>query len=225
MDALQARRLRRPSWVNLRAALGLLLFCGALLAGQRVLEGAKTTVLVWAATRDLAQDTPLTPADVAPAEVRLPGHVATRYASATKDLDGVVLLRPLAAGELIPIAWLADGPSAEAGRSITIPTTPEHAVGGDLSPGDRVDVYGTFNSGDARARTSLLVRAVEVVDVTRAGGLVVGEEAIVGVTVAVTPVEAARLAFAIRTAEIDIAKVVGPGTAAGPTTITAGHLP
>lgn len=225
MDVASARRLARPRWANLRTILGLVLFAGALLIGRGILEGAKTTVGVWAAAQDLRQDETLEPGELVRAEVKLPPDVAAAYAAATEDLTGAVLTRPLTAGELVPNAWIASGPAAAAGRSMTIPVTPEHAVGGRLRPGDRVDVYATFDSGDARARTSVLVRSVEVIDVVETGGLVVGEESVVGLTVAVTPSEAARLAFAIRTAELDIALVAGASGDDGSATVTAEDFP
>lgn len=225
MDVPGARRLSRPRWANSRTILGLVLFVTALLVGRGVLEGAKTTVTVWAAARDLPQDETLDVSELTRAEVKLPAGVAAAYAPATEDLDGAVLTRPLVAGELIPRAWLASGASVEAGRSMTIPVTPEHAVGGRLRPGDRVDVYATFDSGDVRARTSVLVRGVEVLDVVETGGLVLGEEAVAGLTVAVTPSEAARLAFAIRTAELDVALVAGAADAEGPATVRAEDFP
>lgn len=225
MDVPRARRLERPRWANTRTVLGLVLFAAALLVGRSILEGAKTTVRVWAAAEDLRQDERLDAGDLVPADVKLPADVAAAYLPASRDLDGAVLTRPLVAGELIPGAWIASGPAAAAGRSMTIPVTPEHAVGGRLRAGDRVDVYATFDSGDARARTSVLVRNVEVLDVVEAGGLVVGEEAVVGLTVAVTPSEAARLAFAVRTAELDVALVAGATEDAGPATVSAEDFP
>lgn len=225
MDVSAARRIARPRWANLRTILGLALFGGALFVGQGILEGAKTTIGVWAAARDLRQDETLGAGALVRAEVKLPSDVAAAYAGAAEDLEGAVLTRPVVAGELIPRAWIATGPAASAGRSMTIPVTPEHAVGGRLRPGDRVDVYATFDSGDVRARTSVLVRAVEVLDVVETGGLVVGEESVVGLTVAVTPSEAARLAFAIRTAELDVALVSGAAEDAGETTVRAEDFP
>lgn len=221
MDVPTARRLARPRWANLRTILGLVLFVGALLIGRAILDGAKTTVAVWAAAQDLRQDETLDADELVRADVKLPPDVAAAYAGATEDLEGAVLTRPLVAGELVPRAWIASGPSAAAGRSMTIPVTPEHAVGGRLRAGDRVDVYATFDSGDDRARTSLLVRGVEVLDVVETGGLVAGEESVVGLTVAVTPSEAARLAFAIRTAELDVALVAGAAGDEGSGTVTA----
>lgn len=225
MDVPAAHRLAGPRWANLRTILGLTLFAGALFIGQGILEGAKTTVGVWTAARDLRQDETLGNGALVRAEVKLPPDVAAAYAGAAEDLEGAVLTRPVVAGELIPRAWIATGAAASAGRSMTIPVTPEHAVGGRLRPGDRVDVYATFDSGDVRARTSVLVRAVEVLDVVETGGLVVGEESVVGLTVAVTPSEAARLAFAIRTAELDVALVSGAADDAGETTVRSEDFP
>ena len=225
MDVPTARRLVRPRWANARTILGLVLFIAALLVGRAVLEGAKTTVAVWAAAEDLRQDEPLEPTKLVRADVKLPADVAAAYAGAEEDLAGAVLTRPVVAGELIPRAWIASGAATVAGRSMTIPVSPEHAVGGMLRAGDRVEVFATFDSGDSRARTSVLVRGVEVIDVVEAGGLVVGEEAVVGLTVAVTPSEAARLAFAIRTAELDVALVAGPADDPGPATVRAEDFP
>lgn len=225
MDVPRALRVARPRWANTRTVLGLLLFAAALLIGRSILENAQTTVQVWAAAQDLRQDETLDAGELVPAEVRLPDDVAAAYARATQDLAGGVLTRPVVAGELIPRAWVASGAAATAGRSMTVPVTPEHAVGGRLRPGDRVDVYATFDSGDARARTSVLVRGVEVLDVVETGGLVMGEESVVGLTVAVTPSEAARLAFAIRTAELDVALVVREAEDAGPATVSAEDFP
>ena len=225
MDVPSVRRLGRPRWLNARSVLGLVLFAAALLIGRSVLEGAKTTIAVWAAAEDLRGDEPLEPGELVPAQVRLPADVAVAYARVTDDLEGAVLVRPVVAGELIPRAWVQTGAVATEGRSMTIPVTPEHAVGGALRSGDRVDVYATFHSGDERARTTVLVRAVEVLDVVETGGLVVGEDAVVGLTVAVTPSEAARLAFAIRTAELDVALVAGTGEDAGPGTVSAEDFP
>ena len=97
------------------------------------------------------------------------------------------------------------------GSSMTIPVTPEHAVGGTLRPGDVVDVYATFNAADLRARTELVVEGAEVLDVVTAGGLVVSDDSMIGVTVAIDPDAAGALAGAIRTAEIDLVRVAGDG--------------
>lgn len=209
MALTHAARVARPSWANLRTVIGLLLFCAALLAGQRVLEGAAATVEVWVAARDLPAGTALEPGDLRPLETRLSGELLDRYATVGRPFEGAVLTRPILEGEMVATGSLSEGPGALAGRSMSIPVDPEHAVGGALRVGDRVDVLSTFDAGDERARTKVLVRAVEIMDLVKTGGLVMGQKAVVGVTVAVTPEESVRLAFALRNAAIDIAKVDG----------------
>jgi Flp pilus assembly protein CpaB len=215
MDVPEARRATRPSWVNVRTVLGLLLFAAAFLAAQRVLERAETTVAVWVAAHDLGAGTVVGDDDVVVANAKLPADLLGRYTTASTSLDGVIVNHSVRAGELIPASALGGADPLTPGRSMTIPVTPEHANGGSLRPGDRIDVFATFNPGDVRARTSLLVGDVTVIDVVTAGGLVAGEESAIGVTVELSPSDAARVAFAVRTGEIDIARITG-ATTSGP---------
>jgi Flp pilus assembly protein CpaB len=208
MDVSQARRAVKASWINARTVLGLLLFALAFIGAQRILAEAESTVTVWAAARDLGGGTSLTSDDLVAADVKLPGDLLALYAQTSRALEGVILDTSVRAGELIPASSIEEV-SSSPGRSMTIPVTPEHAIGGALRPGDRVDVFATFNPGDVRARTSLLVGDVEVLSIVTSGGLVSGDESAVGVTVDVIPEDAARLAFAIRNAEIDLARITG----------------
>lgn len=208
MDVPVARRLERPAWINLRTVLGLALFGIALFGGQRVLQAGAQTVPVWAAARDVSAGQALTSADLRVAEVRLPPDLLSRYVGTDRSVDGLVTTRAFGAGELIGSRWVTDE-EVSLGASMTIPITPEHAVGGTLRPGDLIDVYATFNAADLRARTELVVRSAEVLDIVDAGGLVVSDDSMVGVTVAVEPGAAGALAGAIRTAEIDLVRVTG----------------
>lgn len=209
-DVARARRFETPAWVNGRTILGLVLFAVAFLAGQRLLAAADETVGVWAASRDLPLGETLDAADLEQVQVRMPEELLSRYATSVERVDGGALLHPLRAGELVSLDWVGTGSVARAGRSLTIPVSPEHAVGGQLRIGDRVDVFATFDAGDARARTVLIVRGAQVVGTVDAGGLITGEEATIGVTIATTQPEAARLSFALRTGEIDLARVEAP---------------
>lgn len=209
MDIAVARRHARAPWINLRTILGLILFFSALLAGQRFLEEARTTVSVWSSTRNLPQDHVLSPDDLDLVEARLPASVLTRYVVADESLEGAILTRAIGEGELIAAEWVTLEQVTDTSRSMTIPVAPEHAVGGALKPGYRVDVFATFDAGDLRAKTSLLLRGAEVLEVVQAGGLTLSEDSLVGVTVSVSPEDAARVAFAIRTAEIDLVHVTG----------------
>lgn len=210
MDVPVARRVERPSWVNLRTVLGLALFAVALVGGQQVLSAGAHTFPVWVAARDLGPGHELIASDLRVAEVRIPPEVLGRYVGETTSLEGSFTTRAFGEGELIASRWISDTQSFP-GAAMTIPVTPEHAVGGRLSPGDVVDVYATFNAADLRARTELVVRGAEVLDIVDAGGLVVAEDSMIGVTVAVDPDAAGTLANAIRTAEVDLVRVGGDG--------------
>ncbi len=225
VDVAVGRRVERPSWINLRTTLGLLLFAIALVGGQRILSAAKVTVEVWAAARDLSQDTVLQTGDLRPVAVKMPPDVLAGYAPADASLDGAIVSRAVRAGELVPLAWVSAVTGPEAARSITIPVDPEHALGAALRPGDRVDVFATFDASDARARTSLVARAVEVEDVVTTPGISFEDESIAGITVSVTRDEAARLAFAARAAAVDVVRVDGRAGGGGPTTVTRANIP
>lgn len=225
MDVPAARRLEKPVWLNGRTIFGLLLFCGAVLGGQQLIQVSSATTLVWSAAHDLAQDTVLGPGDLQTVEVRLPGSLAGHYLGSDELVNGEVVTRAVLAGELIHSGWLAEHSSGGEGRSMTVPISPEHAVGGDLRAGDRVDVYATFDAGDARARTTLLARDIQILRVVTAGGFALDEEAVVGLTVSVSPDEASRLAFAIRTAELDVVRITGDASAPTSSTIRAGDFP
>lgn len=203
----RARRVDVPGWVNARTFLGVLLFFTAFFASQRVLAEADETVGVWVAATDLAQDSELSSADLKAVNVSMPRELLERYAQSSASLDGSVLTTSVRAGELLPLQWLTPTPTAQKGRSITIPVSSEHALGGELSPGDRIDIFATFNGSDDTARTVQIARDITVLSTVAAGGLVAEEDSVVGVTVAVSPETALSLAHAIRTGEIDLAEI------------------
>lgn len=210
VDVPRAQQLTRPSWLNLRTALGTVLFAVAFVTGQRALESERATSPVWVAARDIPADTEVAPGDLVPEEVKLPSELERRYASASSDLVGAVVGEAVAEGEMVPLSAVSTA-AAGPGRAMTIPVSPEHAVGSQLEVGDRVDVLATFDAGDVRARTIPVVREAEILSLVSAAGLV-AEEQVIGVTVAVSAQESSVLALAIRAAEIDLARVE-PSTA------------
>jgi len=209
MEVAVATRAGRPAWINRRTVCGVALVALSMGGGHLVLESGKTTTPVWVATRDLAGGSPLTPESLRIEHVRLPPVLASEYVPSEQPMAGNVVTRPVSAGELLHHEWLAPHAPGR-GRAVTIPVDPEHALGGALEPGDLVDIFATFNSGDVRARTVPLVRSVEVLGVVSSGGLVMGDRSVVGITISVNPEDAQRVAFATRTAELDVARVEDP---------------
>lgn len=212
MDVPSARRISRASWINLRTMSGLVLFAVAVAAGGRFLEAANTTTPAWAAARDLAPGDVVGPEDVRRVDVNLPVEVGARYIAGATAVVGSVVTRAVPAGTLVPASAVADEADAGPGRVMTVPVAPEHAVGGALRPGDLVDIVATQTDGGAGTCSVLVAGEVEVVDIVAAGGLVLDGEALTGITIAVAPSEVAGIAHAIRTREIDIARVTAPGS-------------
>jgi Flp pilus assembly protein CpaB len=102
------------------------------------------------------------------------------------------------------------GAAGSAGRELTIPVTPEHALGGDIRAGDRVDVFATFDKGTDVSRTITVARAAVVHGVLRSDGLF-GQHAggITGLTLDVQRDDAIAVAFAARNAELDVVRAHG----------------
>lgn len=205
-------RIETPGWVNLRTGLGAALFLIAMASGSRVLGGADPGVAVWAVTRDLAAGTRLTASDVRSTRVDLAAEHLSRYVSAEASVSGALLVRATQEGELLAAGAVARPGTPTDGRSITIPVSAEHAVGGRLSAGDVVDVLVTVDARGAAARTTLLVGSAVVQDVVSDPAFGNGDAALVGITVTVDPAEALRIALATRSAEIDVVRVDGAST-------------
>lgn len=199
-----ARRIGKPTWVNARTLFGLALFVVAFVGGQRILSTSGQGQLYWVAARDLASGSRLGPGDLTTVAIRLTPNVGARYVDGSRTLDQMYLTSPVRSGEMISRSVVAPQFPGER-RAMTLPVGPEHAVGGRLSPGDRVDVYATFPDGSGRA--IVLLRNAEVLEIVTAGGLVVAEESLVGITVEVEENQAAAVATAIRGAELDVVRI------------------
>ena len=130
------------------------------------------------AARPLRPGDPVTADAVRFEPIDLPAGVASASFQAPADLEGRVLVAPVAEGELLQRGVLSDqGDPAAAEVSLTL--VRERAVDGRLQAGDSVDVYATHGDG-----TSLVAEAVRVVAVSEAGGSLGGRE--VTVTLALT---------------------------------------
>lgn len=224
MGITVARRLERPSWLNLRSILGAILFAIAFVAGNAVLMQAEDGHLVWVARRDLPSGSVLTGSELTLAAVDMAPSQLEQYLGRRADLHEAILVRPVRRGELLHASAVAAGGAGVSTRALTIPLDAAHAVGGALRVGDKVDVFATTSSGQREARTSLLVADVEVQDVLSEASFVTEDGALVGITVAVTPEDAARLAFAIRNAELDVVRVDGPASDVNVSSVEAEDL-
>ena len=223
MAAVGAVRVQRPSWANVRTALGLVLFCVALVAGQRLISSAQDTVPVWVAARDLPADTVLGGNDLRVEDVRLPAELAGNYLSADTTVDGRSLARPVLEGEMVAGSALVGTDEETNGRIMTLPADVLGQGSATVGLGDRIDVIATFDPGDIRSRTVPVVRGAEVVEVVTSEGFV-GESNVAGLSIDVPDELVGKLAFAVRNAELDVVKVSGDPEADGTWSVTRGDF-
>jgi len=134
-----AVRLRRPSWRDPRLVVGVLLVLVSVVVGARVTQAAGDTVPVYAAARSLASGQVVDASAVRPVRVHLgPGTAA--YLSARRPPGkGLVLARPIGAGELVPVAALTSADRL-ARRPVGVPVPVPAPL---LQPGGLVDLWSS----------------------------------------------------------------------------------
>jgi hypothetical protein len=179
-----ARRHPRPSWRDPRIVVGVVMVAASMLLGARLLAGADDTVTVWSAGRDLPAGTTVSAAGLQRSEVRFASEeLAERYLSARALPAGTVLLRDVAAGELLPRAALGTRPPEETAQPIALSSD---AVPADLRRGELVDVWVTPppDSGEGRRAVRVLgqVRVVAAPESSSALGPSSTRQVVVGVS-------------------------------------------
>lgn len=208
MVSARAVRVQKPSWANVRTALGLVLFCVALVAGQRMIAGAQDTVQVWVAARDLPADTVVGGGDVRLEDVRLPAALVGKYVPADTTIEGRFLSRPVLEGEMVAKSVVTGGDHDTEGGIVTLASEALGQGSSSLGPGDRIDIIATFDPGDVRSRTVPVVRGAEVLEVVTSEDFVGGSD-VAGVRIAVPDEVVGLLSFASHNAELDVVKVSG----------------
>ena len=205
------RQLRLPT-IDARVVGGVVLVAVSVIGGLGLSADPEPTTSVYVASTDLDAGHVLTRNDLKVAELRAP--MSTLHGLAQPRRGGPPVGRslqtPLRANATVGLDGL--GPAAPAGREITIPVTPDHALGGAIRAGDRVDVLATFDKGTDAARTLTVARAATVHGLVQSDGLF-GQHAgaITALTLDVQPDAAIAVAFAARNAELDIVRSIGSG--------------
>ena len=161
-----SRRLRPPSWFDLRLVGGVVLVLVSLLVGIKVVGAADHTQRVWAAAHDLAPGTILQSADLKSVPARLPDGAGS-YFSASTPVIGQTVNRQTRAGELLPRSAVGDTPS---GNVMVIPLGDDSAP--KIAQGQRIDVWVSTT----RCPTALVLSAVTVqgVQPTHSGSFAAG---------------------------------------------------
>ena len=141
--------------------MGLALFIIALTAASLISIEANRTVLVWASTGELAPGQIIAQSDVTPASVLL-AQSAKNYLSSSAQIVGTTVLTKISAGDLIPVAAIANEVDASNQRLVPLALeTSDLPIA--LSRGDVIDIYAIAKTNTKESITpTMLVSAVSV---------------------------------------------------------------
>jgi Flp pilus assembly protein CpaB len=172
-----------------------------------VLQSREDTVLVAVSRGEIPTGAAVTPAKVRwvelPADSPLLGSMV---GESRLRAEPWVAARRVARNEPITRDVLRAAAAPSALRAMSIPIAPEHAVGGALQPGDRVDVIDVQGTS-----IRYVLQDAEVLAVGgRGSGLGAGD---FQVTVAVDDTQALELAFAIADGKLEIVRSTGANSA------------
>jgi Flp pilus assembly protein CpaB len=202
---------RRPWWSRASAAQIFMVVAGilAFIANLAILRAREEVVLVAVAASDINAGVAID--EAAHVEyVELNGSDDVLAPLVTSEeiagLSGFILSSPMEAGEMFVESELVASVNPIDQRAIALAVGRDHAVGGDISVGDRVDVI--WVDDDA---AKYIVTGVEVIDTTaseRSGGAFSASQAF-SLTVAVDDVQALKLAEALNSGQIEVVRSTG----------------
>ena len=185
------RRVKTPSWFDVRLVAGVLLVTGSMVAGAMTIAAADSSRRVWAVTRDLAPGTVLTADDLKPIKVRLPSsdlYIPTNGRTKRDDVVGKTVADQLFDGQpLLRPALEATVPAT----TLTVPLTSDQAP--HVVRGQRIELW--LSSRNCRA--SVVLPTVAVQDVQSGGGGAFGTGSAENVVIRVPARDAARVVTAL----------------------------
>ena len=202
-----APRLGGARRLDGRLVAGVLLVLLSIVLGTRVVSAADHSQLVWAAAHDLAPGATVQSSDLKAVRTRL-FDAGRLYLSAEngKAPEGYVVRRPVAAGELVPLASL--GRDTADTRLVTVPVKQFH-LPIDLAADERVDVWVTIRprGSETPSPPSLVLANAVVVSVQRGGGRLGGSGGDNGVVLRVPTADVTDLVAALQRGDIDLVRV------------------
>ena len=201
--AVRRRRLGHVSAGHVVMVVAALL---AVLLNYSVLRARDDSVRVAVAARDIPAGATLTSAALRFSPVAAEEDVlaALLTPEQVSELSGWVAATAITAGEPVRASDLRSPSAPASQRAMSLPVAREHAVGGALRPGDRVDVI-EVRDGVA----GYLVTDAEVLSVPTAEQRGIAALNEFSVTIAVDDGTALRLAAGLHTGTLDIVRSTG----------------
>ena len=183
-----------------RYILGLILILTSFSSAYLISKTSEKTVMVWAATIDLAPGEVLTNSDLTKVRVRLLDN-PEQYLSADTQITGAAVLRPIGAAELIPSFAVSN--EIDLNLQVVPISIQREWAPIELNNGTIVDVYGIPNRNldlmtQAKTRSRLLLSAVAIDSVDASSRDLGGR---IGVSILVPETEVENLVSAISSNE------------------------
>jgi Flp pilus assembly protein CpaB len=210
----RSRHLSKGHWVAL--VVGLL----AALINIAVLRDRRDTTVVAVARGQIASADQVTAGMVRWVEVPADSPLTDGLVGESLLAGGLVATRPIAAGEPLTSRALAAEVTGGGLRAMSVPVAREHAAGGLLRPGDRVDVIDV-----ADGEPTYVVTDAEVLSVgSESTGSLGADPGQFHVVVAVDDREALGLAGALADDKVEVVRSTGAapvdaeGSSTSPTT-------
>lgn len=163
------RERSRKVWFDPRFAIGVALVAVSIASVMGIVAAADRTVAVYSAPSALVAGERVTAHDLAVEHVRFGG--ADRYLGPESlPSDGVVVTRPVGAGELIPLAAVGDRAGI---RSAPVVVSVTGALALSIAPGAVVDVWSSPPAEGANfGPPSVLVPSATVVRIIESSGII-----------------------------------------------------
>jgi Flp pilus assembly protein CpaB len=169
------------------------------------MSGSRRTVLIAVAGHDIQPGQQVTSADLRRVAVPADSPLLNALAGAdTVGLPGLIAAHRITAGAPIAKGDLLGAAGGIGRRSMSVPVPIERANGGDLSPGDRIDVIDT--SGGQPSYVANDLEVLTVVD-SNTGGLT--DRAAFSVSVSVDADQALAVAGALAGGKVDLVRSTG----------------
>lgn len=209
LQPVRRRIGRRLSATHILIAVVVIL---AFVLNLLVLQDRSATTLVAVADQRLIAGSPVEPSSLrlVPIDAGFEGLANLVTDGELGGYEGWVLSRTIPEGGLIDRSALVEPGEGAALRSMSLPVPAEHAAGGALVEGDRIDVI-SVSDGEA----GYVASDLEVVAVADRATGAIGSIAEFHVVVSVTAEQALALALALDSGSIEIVRSTGAESVGG----------
>ena len=164
---------RKRFWFDPRFAIGVILIAASIAGVIGIVAAADSSVLVLSARSALSPGERVDATDLVPTSIRLDGATDLYLAIGDVPEDGLVVTRPVAAGELLPVSAVG---LAAGERLSSVVVTLGAQLPGSVEPGSSVDLWAARESESGEFSPPLvIVSAATVVRLVESDGLVVDD--------------------------------------------------